>query len=349
MGASYGRMKTERDQGFVRPFDPFQDLEPVVELIGIAFGDRLDPTGKATLARMRRFAKAGPLLQWLWAFLGRAAVAPGLVWIEDRRVVGNVSLRRARSYEGYLIGNVVVHPDWRGRGIATALMETAIRKVSERGARWIGLEVRADNEAARSLYAGLAFREVGRTVHLLRPAGRPWGGDPSGGYPPSTATVRRGKSRDGDALVELMRAVIQEEHRPLLEVQESDYQPSWGRTLELWLRGVREVWWVAEEDEELRGAVRVARKAGRFPNRLEILAKSPRGGIEVALVKHGLASLNGSPQKPVEASLALPADRAVAALKNEGFQEMHVLVQMKRRLGHRIPVTFKGKKKTGPL
>jgi ribosomal protein S18 acetylase RimI-like enzyme len=337
-------MKAERDHGFVRPFDPFQDLEPVVELIGIAFGDRLDPTGKATLARMRRFANAGPLLQWLWAFLGRAAVAPGLVWIEDGQVVGNVSLRRARSYEGYLVGNVVVHPDWRGRGIATALMETAIRKVSERGARWIGLEVRADNEAARSLYAGLAFREVGRTVHLLRPAGRPWGGSP-----PSTTTVRRGKSRDGDALVELMRAVIQEEHRPLLEVQESDYQPGWRRTFELWLRGVREIWWVAEEDEELLGAVRVVRKAGRFPNRFEILAKSPGGRIEGALVKRGLASLNGSPQKPIEASLALPADRAVAALKNEGFQEMHVLVQMKRRLGHRIPVTIKGQKKTGPL
>lgn len=344
MGASHGRMNMERNQGFIRPFDPFQDLEPVVELIGIAFGDRLDPTGKATLARMRRFAEAGPLLQWLWAFLGRAAVAPGLVWIEDGRVVGNVSLRRARNNAGYLIGNVVVHPDCRERGIATALMETAIRKVSERGARWIGLEVRADNEAARSLYAGLDFREVGRTVHLLRPAGLPWGG-----RPPSTGTVRRGKSRDGDALIELMHAVIQEEHRPLLEVQESDYQPGWNRTLELWLRGVREVWWVAEDDEELRGTVRAVRKAGRFPNRLEILAKSDSEAFEVALVKHGLASLNGSPQKPVEASLTLPADQVVAALKNEGFREMHVLVQMKRYLGHRIPVTIRGQKKTGPL
>jgi GNAT superfamily N-acetyltransferase len=337
-------MKMERDEGFIRPFDPFQDLRPVVELIGIAFGDRLDPSGKATLARMRRFAQAGPLLQWLLAFLGRAAMAPGLVWVEDGRVVGNVSLRRARGYAGYLIGNVVVHPDWRGRGIATALMEVAVRKVARRGARWVGLEVRADNDPARSLYEGLDFQEIGRTVHLLRPAGLPWEGRPM-----STGPVRRGRSRDGDVLVGLMRAVIPTEHRPLLEVQESDYHPGWIRNLELWLTGVREVWWVVEGDRGLRGAVRAVRKAGRFPNELEVLAKSDGGGFEVPLVKHGLASLNGSPRKSVEASLAVPTDRVVAALEGEGFQKMHVLVQMKRSLAHRIPVTVKAQKKTGPL
>lgn len=271
-------------------------------------------------------------------------MAPGLVWVEDGRVVGNVSLRRARGYGGYLIGNVVVHPDWRGQGIATALMEAAIRQVSKRGARWVGLEVRADNEAARSLYEGLDFQEVGRTLHLLRPAGRL-----REGRPPSIDAVRRGKSGDGDALVDLMRAVVPQEHRPLLEVQESDYQPGWIRTLELWLRGVREVWWVVEGDEGLRGAIRAVGKAGRFPNRLEILAKSDGDPFEVPLVRHGLASLDGSLQKPVEASLAAPTDRVVSALEGEGFQEMHVLVQMKRRLGHRIPVTIKDQKKTGPL
>lgn len=344
MDASYSWMKMERDEGFIRPFDPFQDLEPVVELIGLAFGDRLDPSGRATLARMRGLARAGPLLQWLWAFLGSAAMAPGLVWVEDGQVVGNVSLRHARGYRGYLIGNVVVHPDWRGRGIATALMKAAIRNVSQRGARWVGLEVRADNDAARSLYEGLDFREVGRTVHLLRPAGRPWEGRPT-----PNGAVRRGRSRDGDALVELMHAVIPEEHRPLLEVQESDYRPDWIRTLDLWLRGVPETWWVVEGDEGLWGAVRAVRKVGRFPNRLEVLAQSDRGGFEIPLVKHGLASLNGSPQKPVETSLAAPTDQVVAALEGEGFREMHVLVQMKRSLGHRIPVTLKGQKKTGPL
>ena len=344
MDASYSWIKMKQNEGVIRPFDPFQDLEPVVELIGVAFGDRLDPSGKATLARMRRVARAGPLLQWLWAFLGRAAMAPGLVWVEDGRVVGNVSLRRARGYGGYLIGNVVVHPDWRGRGIATSLMEAALRRVSQRGAWWVGLEVRADNDPARSLYEGLDFREVGRTVQLLRPAGLSWEGRPS-----STGPVRRGRSHDGDALVELMHAVIPEAHRPLLEVQANDYRPGWIRTLELWLKGVREVWWVVEGDEGLRGAVRAVRRSGRFPNQLEVLAKSDAGAFAAPLVQYGLASLNGSPQKPVEASLAAPTDQITEALGAEGFREMHVLVQMKRRLGHRIPVTIKGQKKTGPL
>jgi ribosomal protein S18 acetylase RimI-like enzyme len=344
MDASYDRMKVGRDEDPIRLFDPFQDLEPVVELIGVAFGDRLDPAGKATLARMRRFARAGSLLQWLWAFLGRAAVAPGLIWVEDGRVVGNVSLRRARNHGGYLIGNVVVHPDWRGRGIATALMEAAMDRVSRRGARWIGLEVRADNDVARGLYEGLDFREVGRTVHMLRSAGLRWERRTA-----SADVVRRGKGRDGDALVKLMQAVIPEAQRPLLEVQETEYRPGWGRALEHWLRGQREVWWVVDADDALRGAVRAVRKVGRFPNQLEILVKSDGRRVESALVNQGLASLDGSPRKPVEISLAAPTDRLVAALRDADFHETYVLVQMKRQLGHRIPVTMKSQKKTGPL
>jgi GNAT superfamily N-acetyltransferase len=329
-------VKMEQSEGFIRPFDPFQDIEPVVELIGVAFGDRLDPAGRATLAQMRRFAQGGPVLQWLWALLGKTTVTPGLVWVEDERVVGNVSLRRARSRGGYLIGNVVVHPEWRGQGIASALMRAAVDRVSQRGARWIGLEVRADNDVARGLYEGLDFREVGRTLHMLRPAGILWEGRSS-----SPEVVRRGRGRDGDALVELMHDVVPEEHRPLLEVVESDYRPGWERTLGQWLRGEREAWWVVEADERICGAVRAVRRVGRFPNQLEILVKPGEGDPELVLVKHGLESLNGSPNKPVEVSLPAATDPLIAALEDEGFQEVRVLVQMKRSLSVRISVTMR--------
>jgi ribosomal protein S18 acetylase RimI-like enzyme len=324
-------------EGQIRPFDPFQDLEAVVELIGVAFGDRLDPAGKATLARMRRFARGGPLLQWLWLFAGRATAAPGLVWEDDGRIVGNVSLRRAQGRGGYLIGNVVVHPDWRGRGIGGALMRSAIERVSGRGAHWVGLEVRADNGVARQLYEDLGFQEVGRTFHMLRPAGAPW--EPSHPLPGS---VRRGSRRDADALVELMLAVIPKEQRPLLEVQEIDYRPGVARALEHWLRGEWEAWWVADHDGAMCGAARAVRKLGRFPNQLEILVRAEhKGRVETALVRQGIASLRGSPKKPIEILLPVPGGQSLVALEKEGFEKLRVLIQMKRSLKYRVSVNLK--------
>ncbi len=309
-------------------------MEAVVDLIEVAFGDRLDPAGRATLQRMRRFARRGPLLQWLWALAGKATVAPGLVWEADGRLVGNVSLRRARAGGGYLVGNVVVDPDHQRQGIGTALMREAIRVISRRDARWVGLEVRVDNRAARRLYEQLGFREVGKTVHLLRPSGE---GDP-GGAPPRTL-MRRGRGEDGEAVVNLMRAVIRAELRPLLEVEASDYRPGWGRRIEHWFRGEDELWWVCGGEENLQGAVRAVRRRGAFPNCMEILIREGHeAGLEGHLVRQGIVGLGGSPRKPVEICVPDARGSLLTALEEEGFRQLRVLVQMKRILKHRVPV-----------
>lgn len=324
---------TERRRGRIRPLDPFHDLESVVELIDLGFGDRLDPVARATLARMRRFAQGGLFRQWVLAFRGKVGVALGLVWVEDGTIVGNVSLRRARSRGGYLIGNVVVHPDWRNQGIGTALMKAAIRGISERGGRWVGLEVRTDNATARHIYERLRFHEVGTTLHLLRPPGAPRRREPV------SDGVRRPSGADAEDLVELMHAVIPEEQRPLLEVEESEYRPGYGRTVRHWLGGEPERWWVVESEQGIAGAVRVARKGGSFPNRLEILVRPGEGGVEAVLVNRGLKSLPRSSKKSVAVRLPAATHSVIAALESEGFEARHELVQMKRTLRHRITVS----------
>lgn len=63
--------------------------------------------------------------------------------------------------EGH-ITNVAVHPDYRRRGIASALMEILIRSCEEEGITCQTLEVRPSNQAALALYAAFGFREEGR-------------------------------------------------------------------------------------------------------------------------------------------------------------------------------------------
>jgi hypothetical protein len=139
-----------------------------------------------------------------------------------------------------------------------------------------------------------------------------------------------------------MLVVIPREQRPLLEVQELDYRPSETRALAHWLRGERELWWIVGEGPTICAAVRAVRRPGRFPNQLEVLVRAEhQGRVESGLVRQGIASLRGSPKKPIEVQLPMPGGQSLAALEEEGFEKLRVLIQMKRRLKYRVSVNLK--------
>lgn len=57
--------------------------------------------------------------------------------------------------------NLAVHPDYRKQGIATALVEHILEQLKLHACRFLYLEVRASNYAARKLYQGFGFKIVG--------------------------------------------------------------------------------------------------------------------------------------------------------------------------------------------
>ena len=58
--------------------------------------------------------------------------------------------------------SVGVAPAWQRRGIARLLIRDLMTRTSERGARYLHVEVAADNHAAIALYAALGFEPGGR-------------------------------------------------------------------------------------------------------------------------------------------------------------------------------------------
>lgn len=69
------------------------------------------------------------------------------------------------------IQNIAVHPAFRERGLARALLQAGLAQAAARGATWASLEVRPSNMAARGLYASLGFAEVGRRPGYYQPEG----------------------------------------------------------------------------------------------------------------------------------------------------------------------------------
>jgi GNAT superfamily N-acetyltransferase len=63
---------------------------------------------------------------------------------------------------------VYVHPDARGSGASTALMQAAIESAAARGARRVALWVNEANTPARRFYERMGFHETGRIPGGIR-------------------------------------------------------------------------------------------------------------------------------------------------------------------------------------
>jgi ribosomal protein S18 acetylase RimI-like enzyme len=146
-----------------RPVNLRTDLAPLADLIELAFEATMDSNGRAALQEMRALSRMGAGVNMLAQMTEMThGISLGYVWEEDGRIVGNVSVYPANwpsSFgTAYIIANVAVHPEFRGRGIARHLMERSMQMIRDKNARAI-LQVDYDNATARQLYRSLGFIE----------------------------------------------------------------------------------------------------------------------------------------------------------------------------------------------
>lgn len=89
-----------------------------------------------------------------------------LVALEDDKVIGYVGSQTVLGETDMM--NIATHPDYRKRGIATALITGLMEALEASGSHSLMLEVRASNEPAVSVYRNLGFEEVGRRKNYYR-------------------------------------------------------------------------------------------------------------------------------------------------------------------------------------
>lgn len=300
-------------QSGLRPFDPLRDMGPVANLIEVAFGVDLGPEGREAVRWMRAGAYMGPLL-WILGDL-----FSGYVWVEEKRVVGNVSLSRSRG--GYLVSNLAVHPDYRRRGIARLLMEVVIDTVEKRGAPWVALEVRRDNRAAKGLYEKLGFVRVdGWTeMRLFRPV------DLALRESPAVRELEPTEWREG---YRLWKEALPKETAFLGERE--GLKPDLGEGLLAWLWGLlgrRGYRWVAG------GSMLTLSLSWAGPQRLEMAVhEEERGRVEEGLLAKAFSILLTLPQRGAVARIYPSYPETVKVLERCGFIEERTLERMMLRV-----------------
>ena len=89
-----------------------------------------------------------------------------LVAMEGDTLVGYVGSQTVIDESDMM--NIAVHPDFRRRGIAEALVAELEEQLRQRGSKALTLEVRDSNEPAIALYEKLGFVQVGLRKNYYR-------------------------------------------------------------------------------------------------------------------------------------------------------------------------------------
>ena len=86
----------------------------------------------------------------------------------ENKIVGYICIRQVND-ECHLL-DLAIHPDHRGKGIATALFNNIMEALKPGKCRTFFLEVRTSNEAARKMYEKFGFNIVGiRKKYYINP------------------------------------------------------------------------------------------------------------------------------------------------------------------------------------
>jgi ribosomal protein S18 acetylase RimI-like enzyme len=324
----------------LRPIDPTRDLGAIADLMTVAFASEMGERGRAALQEMRWMSRLSPLVWW-WSQADPAFrdAFSGFVWEEPspvssrRQIVGNVSLNRAPgNRRRWIICNVVVKDDHRGRGIGRRLTEAAISEAWNRGAEGILIQVYKDNPPALKLYTDLGFQEVagqiGLSLEPIEPESVPVPVPDAAGY-----DVRAWRPEDGSSAYELAGLATPSVLQWLAPVRRGEYCPGWWKRLEQRLGNVvtgrRTYRLVVQRHKQLVAMLTIAATPQKDASRLGLLVHPDYAGqVEEALIDRGLRLRAATPSKPITAEVDVRYQHALDVLRRYGFKEQRTLLTL---------------------
>ena len=128
--------------------------------------EKMNPAHVAQIAELEKICFSDPWSERSIASELDNKLAFWLVAVEGDTVAGYIGSQTVMDETDMM--NVAVHPDFRRRGIAEALVNGLVEELKNNGSHCLTLEVRASNAPAIALYEKLGFSEIGRRKNYYR-------------------------------------------------------------------------------------------------------------------------------------------------------------------------------------
>ncbi len=315
----------------IRPFRLAHDLPALADLLESSFGEDLRRTNSQIVVEMRDMASWGLSLHLL-AILG--SPYQGLVWEEDGHILGNITMVRERKGI-WSLSNIAVSPEARGRGIASALLDSAIASLRDSGAQYLTLQVRPENQIAVGMYQRRGFVACDRTEELIVYADR-W--PVSIGEPSNGALIRRPLREDVPGIMALINESTSELVRQLEDTGGEQWQRGTlraaARSLAASLKGKQRLELVALSDGLALGVAWATVRLFGLAHDIGLLVSAgDHGHVAQPLLDRLLLELAPLPRRDLHATISTLQPEALEALHRVGFETVRVLDRMVLTLG----------------
>jgi ribosomal protein S18 acetylase RimI-like enzyme len=316
--------ESEAESVHIRPISLPHDLTALANLIEIAFGAELVMSDSHMVQDMREAALLGGLV-----WMASGARFGGFVWVEDNRIVGNITLSQdPHIWSHWFISNVAVLPDYRGRGIASRLLDRALEHIRANHGRRVRLQVRQDYKTAFGLYVRRGFTTFD-TMYELCLAARLLNTE-SGSQ---DKRLRRIRPRDSQNLWRAIGLSAAPAIREQQMLYAGDYRCTFlsqlENGLERFLGGRSRYEWVGYNGRQLVAYGVLKADMYRGPHDCElVVVPGERGRWETGLIGQILSCVADRLPQNIHATVSINHPEALSAYQEAGFNTQRVLAQM---------------------
>lgn len=316
---------TPFDDSHIRIMDVRYDLEEVANLIETCFSSTMDEDGYAYLRQMRKSAQDARMLQWVTTYLEDYLMPiSGLVWVEDQKIIGNLTLIPMEKDQKkiFLIANVSVLPEFRGRGISKILTNAALRYIINQGVSSAWLQVRDDNPIAYRLYQETGF--------IVRASRTTWHGNTHKKVciPESGFSITPTYPSDWETQYRMLLRAYNREVTWNLPVNLTALKPTWMNQISKILYGEKIRGYALRSGNEFLGSITWETARTWADNLWPACDVANQDLILRNLLPYILATVRSSRPQAVN----YPAGQAEETFENAGFHKHVTLVWMEARL-----------------
>lgn len=318
----------------IRAFDIGRDLRPVADLISNSFAQELDHRGTAALREMRMMSYIGSLLKVLNRSTGEFNdVFSGFVWVNEGRVVGNVTVQRAdRIGKRWHIANVAVSHAYRGQGIASRLVQRAIEHIEDERGEWVSLQVHGNNQVALNLYNKMGFENMGGITTLLLDRVRREPPHPVATYETELDPFSSGQWH---SLYELANSQSYTHAKWWRGLPRTNFHVTLEEQVIEWfvkLIGKRQIYRrCIRSGRKFETAIVLTAQHWNGLHKIELWTRpNQHGQHEDRLVRWALTELHEYPRFPIEVQLSTEYPAAIETFQRHGFMETDTLLTMRK-------------------